>query len=114
MVKIAKTEEEKQRCIEYLQSKGVEPIYDFFMYVEREGRITACSGLVLTGFIEPFACDNSIDGFRVTQQAQGYLRQHAKFVCAMTNRNKKVLENIYEKDGFWKWNSDINLYVKEL
>lgn len=113
MIKVAKTEEQIIQCLEYLTNKGLNPLDNaLYLYSEREGRITACIGIVYIAMLEPFACDNAIDGLRVSEQAVGMARKDLHLACAMTVEEK--LKPILSKMDFQEWGKNINLFIKEL
>lgn len=116
MIKLAKTEEEITRCLEYLTGKGLNPLeHATYIYSEREGRITACIGIVYIAMLEPFACDNAVDGLRVSEQATGMARKDLHLAGGMlTEESLKEMESVYAKMDFQEWGKNVNLFIKEL
>lgn len=114
---IAKTQEEILECREYLKSKGVNPVSNLFFFEKRDGKITACMGVLIVGMLEPLAGENILDAVRVTHQAQGFLIDKTRFVTAMANTKKEDFEkneSLFKKDGFELMNENTNLFIKEL
>lgn len=107
---IARTEKEILLCKEYLQSKGLKPIADTYVYTTRDGKITACSGVIFTGMIEPFADDNTIDGLEVLGFAQGLIASKSNNVIAMTTNDK--VKEILTKRNFHKWSVNTDVFIK--
>lgn len=116
MIKVANNEFDRDKCIEYLVQKGLNPMEkSLYLYCEREGRITACVGIVYIAMLEPFACDNPIDGLRVSEQATGMARKDLNLVGGiLTEENLKTMESVYKKMDFVEWGKNLNLFIKEL
>jgi hypothetical protein len=116
LIKQAKTKEEAERCFDYLDSKGLNPLIGgLFFYAEREGKITACQEVIYVAMFEPFACDNSSDGLRVSEQAIGHVRRDLNLIGGILSQdNIPKMGSIYKKLDFALWSENSNIYLKEI
>ncbi len=115
MVKLAKTNEELQKCFNYLNSKGTIPATEELYYVERDGEITACSGLTVVPEIEPLQAENNIDAYSLFNYMLGVAESRArligsKYITCCTNNIRA--ENIIKKYNFTFWTNKIKQFIK--
>ncbi|TRZ64088.1 hypothetical protein D4R20_03205 [bacterium] len=106
---IAKTEQEKEECIDYLRSKGQNPIANIYVYKRKDGRICSCAGIIFVGLIEPFASDG-LTGLQTFGEAEGFIESQCMFLGAMTTKDE--VKSILEKQNYQLWSKETDIYIK--
>lgn len=122
MVKKANTDEQRDRCREYLREQKLESPTDCFLYIDGpEGNITGVCGITIgicdhykMGYVEPFYTDNNISSLKLYCAAEGFLLGcNCKYSVVGCEENM-INERMYTELGYKKWSSNFNQYIKNI
>lgn len=122
MIKKAQTEEDRDKCRDYLKIQGLESPTDCFLFTHNpDGVITGACGITIglcdnykMGYIEPFYCDNNISSLKLYCAAEGFLLGCGCKYSLVGCEENKINERMYMELGYKIWSKNFNQYVKNI
>lgn len=120
MIHRAFTEDAKNECKAFLRKHGLESPTDIFLFVTNsKNEITGVAGITIgecdnymTGYIEPYQCENNFANVRLYAACEGYMiARRVKYIIVGCEANETT-EKMYEQLGYLKWSKNMNQYIK--
>lgn len=122
MIKKANTDEDRDRCREYLRAQRLESPSDCFLFTENpDGVITGACGITIgicdnykMGYVEPFYTDNNVTSLKLYCAAEGFLLGKGCKYSLVGCEENKINEKMYIELGYRQWSKNFNQYIKNI
>jgi len=108
MVKVAKTDEERQRVWDYMNRKGTIPATNSFFYKENaDGEIVGAYGVETKTCIEPLQADDRVTAFELLTHSIAVAQMMGVEKVHFITCNPTASKVLQDKYGAVLWSKDI-------
>lgn len=108
MVKLARTDEEKQKVFDYLKAKNLVPATNILYYKENEqGEIQGAYGIEIKVCIEPLQAENKFVSNELFTDAKATIRTLGYEKVSILTADDKVKEHIVKNEQGIEWGKNL-------